>query len=65
MQIDYLLHEIQTLFKPLWDKLRATASVREASDCVLLQFERPANQSPNKPCVVLHFATTLITLSML
>lgn len=45
MQIDYLLHELQTLFNPLWDKLRATASVREASDCVLLQFERPADQS--------------------
>ena len=49
MQIDYLLHELQTLFKPLWDKLRATACVREASDCVLLQFERPASISdPDK-----------------
>ena len=49
MQIDYLLHELQTLFKPLWDKLRATASIREASDCVLLQFERPASISdPDK-----------------
>ena len=49
MQIDYLLQELQTLFKPLWDKLRATASVREASDCVLLQFERPASISdPDK-----------------
>ena len=49
MQIDYLLHELQTLFNPLWDKLRATASVREASDCVLLQFERPASISdPDK-----------------
>ncbi len=45
MQIDYLLQELQGLFKPLWDKLRATASVREASDCVLLQFERPASIS--------------------
>ena len=49
MQIDYLLHELQTLFKPLWDKLRATACVREASDCVLFQFERPASISdPDK-----------------
>ena len=45
MQVGYLLQELQTLFKPLWDKLRTTDSVREASDCVLLQFERPANQS--------------------
>jgi hypothetical protein len=44
MQMGYLLQELQTMFKPLWDKLRATGSVREASDCVLLQFERPANQ---------------------
>ena len=45
MQVSYLLHELKTLFKALWDKLRTTDSVREASDCVLLQFERPANQS--------------------
>lgn len=45
MQIDYLLQELQGLFKPLWDKLRTTDSVQEASDCVLLQFERPADQS--------------------
>ncbi len=44
-QAGYLLQELQALFKGLWDKLRTTASVREASDCVLLQFERPANQS--------------------
>ena len=42
-QVGYLLQELQTLFKPLWDKLRTTDSVREASDCVLLQFERPAS----------------------
>lgn len=45
MQTGYLFQELQALFKGLWDKLRSTASVREASDCVLLQFERPANQS--------------------
>lgn len=44
-QAGYLLQELQTVFRPLWDKLHTTASVREASDCVLLQFERPANQS--------------------
>lgn len=45
VQIGYLLRELQTVFKSLWDKLRATASVREASDAVLLDFERPADQS--------------------
>ena len=45
MQAGYLLQELQALFRGLWDKLCSTASVREASDCVLLQFERPADQS--------------------
>ncbi len=44
MQVGYLLQELEGLFRGVWDKLRTTASVREASDCVLLQFERPANQ---------------------
>lgn len=49
MQVDYLLQELRTTFKTLWDKLRTTASVREASDCVLLDFERPASVSdPDK-----------------
>ena len=43
IQLDYLLWELKNKFKPLWDKLRTTDSVREASDCVLLQFERPAS----------------------
>ena len=43
VQIGYLLQELQTMFKPLWDKLRTTASVREASDAVLMDFERPAS----------------------
>ena len=42
MQVGYLLQELQALFKPLWDKLCSAASVREASDAVLLDFERPA-----------------------
>ena len=45
MQVDFLLQELQSLFRGVWDKLRTASSVREASDCVLLQFERPANQS--------------------
>ena len=44
-QVGYLLQELQSLFPRVLDKLRTTCSVREASDCVLLQFERPANQS--------------------
>ena len=44
-QVGYLLQELQSLFPAVLRLLRATVSVREASDCVLLQFERPANQS--------------------
>lgn len=44
-QVGYLLQELQSLFPAVLRLLRATDSVREASDCVLLQFERPANQS--------------------
>ena len=45
VQMDYLLWELGQKFPGVMDKLRTTGSVREASDCVLLQFERPANQS--------------------
>ena len=44
-QAGYLLQELQSLFPAILRLLRTTDSVREASDCVLLQFERPANQS--------------------
>ena len=45
MQVSYLLMELRNLFPTVLDKLRTTASVREASDAVLLQFEQPADQS--------------------
>ena len=44
-QAGYLLQELQNLFPAVLRLLRATDCVQEASDCVLLQFERPANQS--------------------
>ena len=43
MQIDFLLHEIKT-YKEVWRVLTNATSVREASDAVLLNYERPANQ---------------------
>ncbi len=45
MQVAFLLQELQSLFPAVLNKLRTTSSVREASDCVLLRFERPADQS--------------------
>ena len=47
MQVGYRLQELQGMCPALWRMLCATASVREASDAVLLQFERPADQSQN------------------
>lgn len=43
VQLGYLLQELQSLFPAVLKVLRTTDSVREASDCVLLQFERPAS----------------------
>lgn len=44
VQCDFLLKEING-YKKVWAVLTTTASVREASDVVLLEYERPADQS--------------------
>lgn len=44
MQLGFLLQEIKG-YKTVWDVLNTANSVREASDAVLLKFERPADQS--------------------
>lgn len=43
-QIPYLLWEIQT-YKTVWNTLLTATSVKEASDIVLVRYEKPANQS--------------------
>ena len=45
MQIDFLLWELQTGYKAILNALKLASNVRSASDVVLKQFERPANQS--------------------
>lgn len=45
MQLGFLMQELSTGYKTVLNVLRTTVSVREASDIVLLQFERPADQS--------------------
>ena len=45
MQLDYLWYELSEKYPPLAKGLREAHSVREASDLILLQYERPANQS--------------------
>ena len=45
MQLDFLLHELTTSFPAVLAALKTATSVFAASDVVLLQFERPADQS--------------------
>ena len=45
MQLDFLMQELQTSYKSVWNKLLTATSVRQASDVVLTEFEKPANQS--------------------
>lgn len=44
-QIDFLLYELSTSYSSLIKKLKACTTVREASDLVLTQYEKPADQS--------------------
>ena len=44
MQLGFLIQEIKD-YKTVWNVLTTANSVREASDAVLLKFERPADQS--------------------
>lgn len=45
MQLGFLMQELASGYKAVLDTLKTAASVRAASDAVLLQFERPADQS--------------------
>lgn len=44
VQLEFLHKELKS-YKTLYPKLKNASSVREASDAMLLEFERPANQS--------------------
>lgn len=45
MQLDFLIRELSTGYKDLLNYLKTTNSVKEASNRVLLDFERPIDQS--------------------
>ena len=45
MQLGFLMQELASGYKAVLATLKTTANVRAASDAVLLQFERPADQS--------------------
>lgn len=42
-QLEYLVHELKTNYKPVYSVLISTNSVQAASDAVLTHFEQPAN----------------------
>lgn len=51
MQVDFLIRELQTDYKVLYNTLKTTKDIKTASDSVLTQFERPAdmgNEVKNK-----------------
>ena len=45
LQLTYLTQELQIKYKGVWDNLMKATSVLEASNIMLLQFEKPADQS--------------------
>lgn len=44
-QMEFLVYQLSKDYKAVWNVLTSAKSVREASDAVLLKFERPADQS--------------------
>ena len=45
MQLEWLMYELESGYKSVLSSINAAKSIREASDIVLKQFERPADQS--------------------
>lgn len=45
MQVDFLIQELSTSYKGVFNALKTATSVKQASDVVLTQFERPRDQS--------------------
>ena len=45
MQLSFLVYELQNAYRSVWNKLLSSTSVRQASDVVLTEFEKPADQS--------------------
>lgn len=44
MQLDYLMMELEKSYKPVFNTLLTAGTIRQASDAVLLQYEKPANK---------------------
>lgn len=45
MQVDFMIGELMASYPSVLNVLKTATSIREASDCVLTRYERPADQS--------------------
>ena len=45
MQVDFMIGELMASYPSVLNVLKTATSIREASDCVLTQYEKPADQS--------------------
>lgn len=45
MQVAFMIGELVASYPTVWNVLKNAKSIKEASDCVLTQYERPADQS--------------------
>lgn len=59
MQRDFLWQELTTIYKGMVAQLNAAKSLKEATDIVLTQFEKPANQSDAVKAKRLSYAEAL------
>ena len=58
MQLDFLYQELSSGYKAVLNTLKSATSVAEASNVVLMQFERPANQSTSVQQTRASYGTT-------
>ena len=47
MQLEFLCKQLQKNYSSVWNTLKIATNVSDASNAVLLKFERPADQSVN------------------
>ena len=57
VQVEYLLQELRTSFKNMVTKLNACTSVKQASDIVLTEFEKPADQGDRVKTTRVNYST--------
>ncbi len=61
-QVNFLAEELITSFKSMLSKLNNCKSIREASDIILTEFEKPANQSESMKVCRANYSTHFYNL---